>query len=450
MTTLRRYMTERNVPDSAGRGPIDAGSGHGGLQTGRGIVRLSVRRVLPEAVVPSANAIKGPWRSGAGKMETPRHALIWTIGGRAEPRRDTGFGSTSGRCRRTAPFWARTARRTCRAIVLFVAIGMSGPAASEEPPVLWRMNSLLHPRLFGEAGEHFARSVEQLSGGSLVIEVHDRLVLDQDTFAALDSGMVDAVWGSPGHHHREDPALTLFGGFPFGPDPAGFTAWMQAGGGAEALDAIYARHGLKSLYCGALPAEGGGWFVTPLIGSEDLEGLPFRSFGYGARVLQRLGAVTYELPAGEIRAAFAAGLIEAAEFSLPAIDAELGVSDVAGHLYFPGWQQPATPLEILMPVRSWHALSDLHRAAIGAGCAEAAAWSASTAVVMQMEAVDAFRAAGIELHTWPEPALTAMRQAWAEVIAEDTARDPLLAGAWESYQRFNAAYGGWQTRAYAD
>jgi hypothetical protein len=34
-------------------------------------------------------------------------------------------------------------------------------------------------------------------------------------------------------------------------------------------------------------------------------------------------------------------------------DAELGLADVAGNLYFPGWQQPATPLEILMTGRTW-------------------------------------------------------------------------------------------------
>ncbi|MFX0547451.1 TRAP transporter substrate-binding protein [Roseovarius sp. S1116L3] len=327
---------------------------------------------------------------------------------------------------------------------------VAGPVSSQEDVLNWRMNSLLHPKLFGESADYFARRVEQLSGGSFVISAHDRMMLDQDTFGALDAGLVDAVWGSAGHHHREDPALTIFGGFPFGPDPAGFTAWMRAGGGAEALDAIYARHGLKSLYCGALPSEGGGWFVTPLDGPEDLDGLAMRSFGYGARVLHKLGAVPYELPAGEIRPAFEAGLIDAAEFSLPSIDADLGVADVTGHLYFPGWQQPSTPLEILMPEDSWAALSNQHKAAVTAACNETLAWTASQAVVQQIDALARFRAAGVEFHSWPEAALVALRQAWDEVIAEDTARDPLIADAWQGYLRFRDGYDDWHMRAYAD
>ncbi|RUV73763.1 MAG: ABC transporter substrate-binding protein [Mesorhizobium sp.] len=332
------------------------------------------------------------------------------------------------------------------ALALWLA---TNPAVSQEVVVHWRMNSLLHPKLFGEAGERFAETVRRLSDGSFVIEVHDRLVLDQDTFGALNSGLVDAVWGSAGHHHREDPALTIFTGFPFGPDPAGFTAWMKGGGGAEALEAIYARHGMKSLYCGILPAEGGGWFLAPVESSADLGGLAMRSFGYGARVLQKLGVVTYELPAEEIRPALEVGLIDAAEFSLPSIDAELGIAEVAKHLYFPGWQQPVTSLEILMPEKTWAALSNHNQAVLETACGDTLSWTAAKAAVQQVEAIAIFRSVGVELHAWPDEVLLDLREAWNEIIAEEIARDPLLAEAWTSYLRFRDGYGDWQARAYA-
>ena len=175
-----------------------------------------------------------------------------------------------------------------------------------------------------------------------------------------------------------------------------------------------------------------------------------RSFGYGARVLRKLGVVPYELPAGEIRAAFETGLIAAAEFSLPSIDAELGLAEVAKHLYFPGWQQPATSLEFLLPERSWAALSDPHKAAIEAACGETLSRTTAAATARQVTALESFRAQGVELHAWPDEILTALRQAWAEVIAVDVARDPLLAAAWESYLRFQETHDDWQARAYAD
>jgi TRAP-type mannitol/chloroaromatic compound transport system substrate-binding protein len=334
-------------------------------------------------------------------------------------------------------------------IVLALTLAAS-PVAGEEDMVRWRMNSLLYPKLFGEAGERFAETVGRLSGGTFVIDVHDRLVLDQHTFGALESGLIDAVWGSSGHHHREDPALTIFTGFPFGPDPAEFTAWMLTGGGAEALDAIYARHHLKSLYCGILPSEGGGWFVAPVESLDDLDGMSMRSFGYGASMLRKLGVVPYELPAGEIRPALESGLIDGAEFSLPSIDAELGIADVAKHLYFPGWQQPVTSLEILMPERSWAGLSDRHKAALQTACGESLSWTAANAAMQQVEAIAAFRADGVTIHAWSDEILAALRQAWDEVIAEDVARDPLLAEAWAGYRRFREGYVDWEARAYAN
>lgn len=327
---------------------------------------------------------------------------------------------------------------------------VASSAAGQEETLRWRMNSLLYPKLFGEAGERFAETVRRLSGSSFVIEVHDRLVLDQETFDALEAGLIDAAWGSAGHHHREDPALTIFTGFPFGPDPAGFTAWMQVGGGAEALQAIYARHGMKSLYCGILPAEGGGWFRKPIENVDDLKGLAMRSFGYAARVLRKLGVVPYELPAQEIRPAFETGLIDAAEFSLPSIDADLGIAESAKYLYFPGWQQPVTSLEILMPERSWAALSDDHKTVLETACGATLSWTASEAVVQQVEALGRFRNMGIEFRQWPNDVLLELRRAWDDVIAEEVAGDPLLESAWNSYLGFRDDYGGWQARAYVD
>jgi len=326
----------------------------------------------------------------------------------------------------------------------------AGSADAGDDVLHWRVNSLLYPKLFGEAGERFAETVQRLSDGSFAIEVHDRLVLDQDTFGALDTGLIDAVWGSAGHHHREDPALTIFSGFPFSLGPDGFTAWMQSGGGAEALDAIYDRHGLKSLYCGVLPAEGGGWFKAPIATLEDFDGLAMRSFGYGARVLQKLGVVPYELPAEDIRPALESGLIDGAEFSLPSIDAELGIAEVAGHLYLPGWQQPVTSLELLMPARTWRALSDRHKAVLQAACEKSLSRTAGEADIRQVEALAEFRARGVELHRWPDEILVALRQAWEEVIAEEIAQDPLLAEAWKGYLRFRAGHGDWQARAYTE
>lgn len=199
-----------------------------------------------------------------------------------------------------------------------------------------------------------------------------------------------------------------------------------------------------------LPAEGGGWFRAPVETVADLDGLAMRAFGYGALTLRALGVVPYELPAADIRPALDTGLIAAAEFSLPSIDADLGLHEAAGYLYLPGWQQPATSLELLMPERSWAALSDDHRSAIEAACEATLSWSLAMARERQVAALERFRAEGVMVHDWPEEILAALRRAWTEVIAEEAARDALLAAAWESYLGHVESQGSATAQDYID
>ena len=69
--------------------------------------------------------------------------------------------------------------------------------------------------------------------------------------------------------------------------------------------------------------------------SEDLKGLKMRFFGLGAKVMQKLGVDTQLLAGGDIYPALERGTIDATEFSMPAIDQNLGFYNIAKHYYFP-------------------------------------------------------------------------------------------------------------------
>lgn len=165
------------------------------------------------------------------------------------------------------------------------------------------------------------------------------------------------------------------------------------------------------------------------------------------RIAARYDRLTRNSRAG---LALETGLIGAAEFLLPSIDADLGIHEVAKHLYFPGWQQPVTSLEVLMPEPTWAALSDRHKAVLKGACGDTLGWTAADAAAKQVQALAAFRAVGVELRAWPDDLLVSLRAAWEEVIAEETARDPLLAEAWEDNLRFRDGYDDRQARAYAE
>jgi TRAP-type mannitol/chloroaromatic compound transport system substrate-binding protein len=161
-----------------------------------------------------------------------------------------------------------------------------------------------------------------------------------------------------------------------------------------------------------------------------------RSFGYGARTLRNLGVATYELPASDIRPAFESGVIDAAEFAMPSIDILLGFPEFAPYLYLPGWQQPSTPLELLILEKTWLALSESYRATIMRACSESLRWTRDVAARRQDVVIADFRAQGVQILEWPDQLLGALKQSWAQVIEAEIAADPGVAMAWRSYLDF--------------
>ena len=61
-----------------------------------------------------------------------------------------------------------------------------------------------------------------------------------------------------------------------------------------------------------------------------------RFFGLGGKVMQRLGVSTQLLAPPDIYPALERGVIDATEFSVPAVDRSLGFYRLAKHNYFPG------------------------------------------------------------------------------------------------------------------
>jgi hypothetical protein len=87
-----------------------------------------------------------------------------------------------------------------------------------------------------------------------------------------------------------------------------------------------------------------------------------RFFGLSADVMAKFG-VTTQLPAGDVYPALEQGLIDAIEYSVPAIDVDLGFDRLAKPYYFPGWHQQATILELLVNQEAWNAPRSRRRTA---------------------------------------------------------------------------------------
>ena len=135
--------------------------------------------------------------------------------------------------------------------------------------------------------------------------------------------------------------------------------------------------------------------------------------------MQKLGVSTQLLAAAEIFQALERGVIDATEFSMPAMDIKLGFHQVAKFNYFPGWHQQVSVSEILMNKAAWDELSGPDKAMIEVaarppGCAT------TTPRASQRSSPPWPRCQskhGVKIKRWSDEDLAAFEKAWLEVLA---------------------------------
>lgn len=185
--------------------------------------------------------------------------------------------------------------------------------------------------VLGDVSRHLPQKVLVASGGELNIRFHEpgALVPAAEVVKAVAQGKVAAAWAGAGWLANEDSAFNMFSSVPFGPHIGEYLAWLYRGGGLELAREMFHARGIHNIPCGIIPPEASGWFRKQITKLEDLKGLNMRFFGLGAKVMQKHGVTTHQLPPGDILPALEGGKIDAAEFSLPAMDQPLGLQKVA-------------------------------------------------------------------------------------------------------------------------
>lgn len=337
---------------------------------------------------------------------------------------------------------------------LALAAGMilasTGSDAAER--VRWKMASAFPGKLtqLGTLGKNLSEKVERVSGGNVQLKFFEphALVPPLEMFDAVSTGAIDAAWSTPGYWFGKEKALALFAAIPFGPSAGEYMAWIYYGGGAELMDEIYTKHNIKSIHCGVIAPEASGWFRKEIKSIDDLKGLKMRFFGLGAKVMEKVGVSTQLIAGGDIYPALERGSIDATEYSMPAIDLNLGFHQIAKHYYFPGWHQQSTLFDLMMNKDKWDALNDTQKAQIEMACGDNFREGLAEGEAIQAAALKELKEKGVNIHRWPPEILDALESAWSEVAAELSAEDPTFKKAWDSLQAFRADYAIWSELGY--
>lgn len=326
----------------------------------------------------------------------------------------------------------------------------AGLAVAE--PVRLKMASTYPSSLtqLGTLGKLLETNITEASGGDVQVKFFEpgALVPALEVFDAVKNGSVDAAWSTPGYWQGKEPALALFAAVPFGPSAGEFLAWLLYGGGEDQMQEIYAKHNIHSIICAVIAPEASGWFREEITSLDQLKGKKMRFFGLGAKVMQKIGVDTQLLAGADIYPALERGTIDATEFSMPAIDLNLGFYQVAKHYYFPGWHQQSTMFELMINKDKWDAMSDAQQSLVTMACRANIALGLAEGEAIQGKALAELQENGVQIHRWPQEILDQLESTWNEVAAEQAAADASFKASWDSLQEFRKEYKVWADLGY--
>jgi TRAP-type mannitol/chloroaromatic compound transport system substrate-binding protein len=279
-----------------------------------------------------------------------------------------------------------------------------------------------------------------------------KLVPSKGMLEAVSKGQINSGYTTPGYNMGILGSKgSIFSAVPFGPDAPEFLAWIYYGNGRTLWQKMYddAGFNVHQLPCGIIAPETSGWFKTEIKKPSDLKGMRMRFFGLGANVMEKMGVSTSLLGAKEILPNIEKGAIDATEFSMPVIDKLLGFHKILKFNYFPGWHQPATTFELLINKDTWNnEMDDAQRALVELTCKAVMTDGLAMGEALQADAMKHHAEMGVNNKYWRPKMLKAFEDAWNEVIAEESAKDPQFKAIFDDLSAFRADYAIWNEWAY--
>lgn len=300
--------------------------------------------------------------------------------------------------------------------------------------------------IFGEATQNLAKMVDTMSNGRLKITVDskNKHKAPLEILNLVKSGQYDMGHSASYYWKGKDPNTMFFTTMPFGMTAPEQYGWFYYGGGMELMEKVYDKHRVLSFPGGNTGNQMGGWFRKEIKSLEDLKGLKMRIPGFAGEVLAKVGAKPTNIPAGELYTALERNTIDALEWVGPSLDLRMGFHKIAPY-YYTGWHEPGAELQFLINKKKWEKLpadlQEILRVAMRVSAydmyAQSYHESAENLAKMKEENKE------IQVKSFPDEVITAMKTANAELLKEMAEKDPLAKEIIDSQAAYMAKARAW-------
>ncbi|AOY90008.1 ABC transporter substrate-binding protein [Marinobacter salinus] len=239
-------------------------------------------------------------------------------------------------------------------------------AGQAQAATTWKIQSVWDAGTVGyDLFEDWCNGMEDKSGGELIFKCFPAKAVAADSnslFDSVRSGVLQGMNPFTLYWSGKIPASVFLSSYPGGPDqPHQWDTMFYSLGMLEKTREIYEKFGL--FYVGPIQHDANIIHSKKPINSlDDLKGLKLRvPGGMVSEVFQAFGASTVSLPGSDIFPALEKGTIDAADYVGPAVNWELGFSQVTDYVMFgpPGVMsiyQPVDLMDLTVNLRAWKAL----------------------------------------------------------------------------------------------
>jgi TRAP-type mannitol/chloroaromatic compound transport system substrate-binding protein len=305
----------------------------------------------------------------------------------------------------------------------------------------WKMVTTW-PRDFpgaGTAAQYLADQITAMSDGRLRIKLFaaGEMVPAFESFDAVREGTAQCSHDAAYYWVAKNKSIPFFCAIPGGLSQVEHNAWVLYGGGQELWDELYADFGLRAFMCGNTGTQMAGWFQREINSLGDLKGLKMRIPGLAAEVLNRLGAITVNLPGGEIMPSLESGVIDAAEWVGPWNDLAFGFYKVAKYYYGPGFHEGGTANELLINGDAWDKLPSDLKAIVRVACHESNMMMPSEYFARNAQSLPVLvDKHGVIVRSLPDDVLEAAYRISEDVAAETASEGELNRRIYDSWSKF--------------
>lgn len=314
-----------------------------------------------------------------------------------------------------------------------------------QTPVKWRIQTAWPPGTAGyRAFQKFCASVKEISEGKLLFQPlpEAAVVGTFEMFEAVKGGVLDAMHCFSNYWPGKMPVSAFLSSYPLGLDrPDQWETWYYELGGLQIARRAYRAHGM--------------FFVGPIQHDLNLihSKVPIRSFeefrgkkirfpgGMISEIFSHAGVSTVILPGGEVRQALERGLLDASDYTGPAVNYDLGFADVTKYIVMgppstPCLHQPVDLMDLTVNMAKWTALSKHHQEIVIAATRQHS-WDQFAYIQKEnIAAWDKFKAQGVQVIRLSEDDIQKFRRHAIPMWFKWAKRDPLAKEAFASQLAF--------------